>query len=108
MQAEAQNPGLKLDDIYFVLFRHKWKILLCCCAGALTAAGLYFLTPPAYQSEAKLLIRYVQDNKSVSPAKESSQIRSPDDRGENIITSELEILTSLDLARQVAELIGPE
>ena len=50
-------PGLALGDIYYALFRHKWKILLCTATGLLVAAGIYRFYPPPAASEAKLFIR---------------------------------------------------
>jgi polysaccharide biosynthesis transport protein len=107
-EQEAPPPGLRLDDIYFVLFRHKWMILLFSAAGVLAAGILYLTRTPTYQSEAKLLVLYVQENRSVNPVDNDAQIKTPDIRGENILNTELEILRSLDLAAQVADLVGPE
>ncbi len=108
MPEETQNASLKLDDIYYVLFKHKWMILLFAAAGILVAAGIYFAKQPVYESEAKLLLRYVLEKKTAGPVSSDSQIESPDNRGESIINSELEILGSLDLALQVAKAIGPD
>jgi len=103
-----QQFSLSLGDIYYILFRHKWKILLCSLAGFVAAAALYKLKPPPYQSEAKLFIRYVTESKALGPPGDDSANRISLDRGETIINSELEILTSLDLAMQVATAVGPE
>ena len=62
--AEAPPVGLKIGDIYFVLFRHRWKILFFVLAGIAAAAFLYKTTPQVYFSEAKLLVRYVTDTRS--------------------------------------------
>ena len=100
---------MSLDDIYYVLFRHKWKILLFSLLGILGAGSFLLLSPVPFQSEARLLIRYVLDEGgAVSPSANGSRVRSPDERGETIIASEIEILTSFDLAKSVADTIGPE
>ena len=99
---------MTLGDIYYVLFRHKWKILLCALAGVLAALVVYEFFPPPFQSEAKLFIRYVTEGKTLAAPGDDTRIKSPDEGGETIINSEIQILTSLDLARQVAEVIGPE
>ena len=107
--APPPAPGIRLDDIYYTLFRHKWLILGSSLAGILAAATLYFVRQPPYTSQARLLIRYVLETKSLSPAATAdTQIKQPDSRGENIMNSEMEILTSLDLAAQVADLVGSE
>ena len=101
---------MAVGDIYYVLFRHKWKIMLCSLVGVLVAANLYRFAPPPYESEAKLFIRYVvMEGKTTGPTGDSATtVKSPDQGGETIMDSEMEILSSLDLAKQVAEAVGPE
>ncbi|HVM61584.1 MAG TPA: Wzz/FepE/Etk N-terminal domain-containing protein [Verrucomicrobiae bacterium] len=106
-QAVNQRSRLTLDDVYYVLFKHKWKIILCSAAGMLGAIALFVLRPPVYESEAKLFIRYVLDSKSPAPASDVSRMISSYDP-QSVINSEIEILTSLDLAEQVVDMIGAE
>jgi polysaccharide biosynthesis transport protein len=103
-QQEATQSGMNVHEILFMLFRHKWKILLCAMAGLLAAAALYFLLPPVYESEAKLFVRYVVDKSAVDGL--DSQIKMPNPQTDTLINSEVEILTSSDLAREVAQAIG--
>jgi uncharacterized protein involved in exopolysaccharide biosynthesis/Mrp family chromosome partitioning ATPase len=103
----VENPGLNLSDIYYVLFRQKWKILSCAVAGIAGAIAAYRMDPPPFQSAAKLYIRYVlTENKTVATMEGAA--KSPDQRGETIMNSEMEILTSSDLARNVAQALGPD
>jgi polysaccharide biosynthesis transport protein len=106
-QTMNQRPMLSLDDVYYVLFKHKWKIITCSTAGVLGAIALVAFRPTMYESEAKLFIRYVLDSKSPSPAPDGSRMISSAD-GQTIINSEIEILDSLDLAEQVVDTIGPD
>ena len=107
---EIQHQGIDLKDIYYVLFRNKWKIIVFSLLGMLAAAGLYFIDPPRYQSEGRLLVKYVRESEArfLNPGARDSEIKSPDSRGESIINTEKEILTSFDLAIQVADHVGPE
>lgn len=105
---ESPAPGLSLGDLYYIFFRHKGKILLIFLAGLLGATAYYFTKPPMYQSQAKILVRYIVEGRTGTSAKDESQMRSPDSGGANIINSEIEILTSLDLAVLVADAVGPE
>ena len=100
----AVPAGIGLDDIYFVLFRRKWLILAFALAGVLAAGALYFILPNKYVAEARLLLRYVVEARSTAPTDKDKgpEVKSPDARGETLINSELEILTSGDLARDVA------
>jgi uncharacterized protein involved in exopolysaccharide biosynthesis/Mrp family chromosome partitioning ATPase len=104
----VQAAGLSLADVYYILFRRKWLILGLSVAGLSVAAAIYFLQPAAYSSEAKLLIRYVLEARVPSGIGGEPQIKTPDAGGGGIINSEIEIIKSLDLAAQVAEVIGPE
>ncbi len=102
-------PHLTLADVYYILFRHKWKILILAAAGIAAAMVVPRFSPKIYQSEAKLLIRYILDSHAPSqPGQSDSRMKSLDDGAANIINTEIEILTSLDLAQEVATNIGPD
>ena len=102
-EGRPEPSGLGLHDILFMLFRHKWKVLVLTFVGLLTAAVVYLLTPPAYESEAKLLVRYVVEHSAIDG---DSQIKTPGPDNHALINSEVEILTSEDLIRQVAQTLG--
>ncbi len=102
-------PHMTLGDVYYILFRHKWKILVFAAAGIAAALVLPRFSPKIYQSEAKLLIRYILDSHAPShPGESDSRMKSLDDGAANIINTEIEILSSLDLAQEVATNIGPD
>lgn len=105
-----QGQGLDLGDIYYVFFRHKWKILICSILGIAVAAALFRFDTPLYQSEAKLLVRYIlSESKMTGPNADNAPAKiMPDERGASVMTTEVEILTSADLARDVATSVGPE
>ncbi len=102
-ETEVQS-GLGLNDILFVLFKHKWKIIILALAGLGGAAALYLLDPPMYQSEAKLLVKYVLERTAIDQVEKTSEAS----RSSEVIGSELEILTSWDLALETAQAVGPE
>jgi polysaccharide biosynthesis transport protein len=104
---ENRSGGINLNDIYFVIFRRKWMILLFSLLGVAAAGILFVREKPVFRSDSKLLVRYVMENKSPGPMADDRQVKSPDSRGDNIINSEIEIMTSLDLAAHVAEAVGP-
>src|SRR5579872_866764 len=101
-------PGMTLGDIYFVLFRHKWAIMLFSLAGLGVAAALHFTKQTLYQSEASLLIKYVVDETKTVPNGTGSDPNMKLPGSQDIINSEVQILTSWDVAKEVAELMGPE
>jgi uncharacterized protein involved in exopolysaccharide biosynthesis/Mrp family chromosome partitioning ATPase len=106
-QTTTSSPGFSLGDIYYVLFRRKWIVLFFLALGVGAGLMLKSRIKAPYQSEAKLLVRYVQDQKSLSIANDST-IKSPDSRGEGILNAEAEILQSLDVANSVVDAIGAE
>jgi len=98
--------GINVGDIYYVLFRHKWKIILLSLAGLLAAAAFYFLKPPPYESQAELLIKYVPQAGTLPVLGSDQKVVVPDSRGFDIINSEIQIMSSMDLAEQAATNIG--
>ena len=101
----TSGSGLSVNDVLFSLFRHKWKVLLSTTAGITAAASVCILYAPLYESQAKLLVRYVLDRSAIDPA-DARPATGPS--SENLINSEVEILTSRDLALQVANVVGVE
>ena len=60
-----QPSSLNLHDILYVLFRHKWKIIISSTIGLCAAAAVFLLYPTVYESQAKLLVRYVVDRSAI-------------------------------------------
>jgi uncharacterized protein involved in exopolysaccharide biosynthesis/Mrp family chromosome partitioning ATPase len=104
-----QHSGMHLSDILFALFKRKWTILICAAVGIIAAAAFYFFYPPVYESQAKLLVRYVLERSAVDSIESTNAApaaaASSTDR---VIGAEIAILTSWDLAVQVAQAIGPK
>jgi len=105
----SQSPApetFSMGDIYYLLFRHKGKILFFTFLGVLAAVAVFFLTPPVYRSEASLLVRYVTDTTVLDSASMGERITSPARGGENLINSEIEILLSYELVEKVLDDMG--
>jgi polysaccharide biosynthesis transport protein len=103
-----QHSGVKLGDIFFALFKRKRTIMVCAALGIIAAAAVYFLYPPSYESQAKLLVRYVIERSVVDPVEAEKAGFASSNEGDRVIGAELEILTSSDLAMEVARAIGPQ
>jgi uncharacterized protein involved in exopolysaccharide biosynthesis/Mrp family chromosome partitioning ATPase len=101
------HSGIKVSDIFFALFKRKWTVILCALLGVIAAAAIYFRYPPQYQSQAKLLVRYVLERSAVDPI-EGTTRGSTSNETDKVIGAEIAILTSWDLAVQVAQAIGPK
>lgn len=116
MPAENQTPDVELDDsdggieitdIYFILFRRKWLILGGILLGVLAAAGVWKLRQPLYESDAKLMVRYVIDTPAMVVPGTEVRVQNPDEGGTGVLNSEIEILNSVDLVQHVVRVVGP-
>ncbi|HLX72675.1 MAG TPA: Wzz/FepE/Etk N-terminal domain-containing protein [Verrucomicrobiae bacterium] len=106
---DSQTGGMSVGDIYFVLFRQKWKILTLSLAGIFGAVLLLFVVkPPQYQSDALISIRYVVEGKSLTPPGDESNTTPLDQSRNSVIADEINALNSLDLAKQVVQVMTPE
>ena len=107
-QELQQRSGAKLGDIFFALFKRKRTIMVFATIGIIAAAAVYFLYPPSYESQAKLLVRYVLERSGVDPVEAEKASSGPSTEADRVIGAEIEILTSWDLAMEVARAIGPQ
>jgi uncharacterized protein involved in exopolysaccharide biosynthesis/Mrp family chromosome partitioning ATPase len=103
---DPSKPGFNVDDAYYLIFRRKWLLLGSTTLGVIAAIIIWFVRPPRYESKAQLMVRYVADLK-VNPDDVQS-IRQMDIGADATIISEVQIMRSLDVAIEVADLIGPE
>lgn len=92
---------LSLGDVFHALFKHKWKIAIGAVIGIIAGVTVYIRFQPLYESNAKLLVRYVLDRSSVD-----SEAGTAPKTGDSVIGGEVEILTSWDLAMDVVDAIG--
>jgi uncharacterized protein involved in exopolysaccharide biosynthesis/Mrp family chromosome partitioning ATPase len=102
-EQEAQTSGFNMKDIAFALFKHKGKIILGTILGVIAAAIVYLRWPFAYESDAKLLVRYVIERSAVDGVDAQAG-----NSGGKSIENEAQILNSWDLATEVSEAIGPQ
>jgi uncharacterized protein involved in exopolysaccharide biosynthesis/Mrp family chromosome partitioning ATPase len=105
---KSPERSIGVQDILFILCKHKWMILILALLGLGAAAAVYKTQKPLYQSEAKLLVRYVMETGSVDTF---NRIKSPGGGGRGgdpVLITEMEILSSADLATEVVSAIGIE
>jgi len=102
------HSGVALSDILFALFKRKRTIMICAALGFMAAAAVYFLYPPSYESTAKLLVRYVLERSAIDPVEAEKAGAASNSEADRVIGAEIEILTSWDLATEVARAIGPK
>jgi uncharacterized protein involved in exopolysaccharide biosynthesis/Mrp family chromosome partitioning ATPase len=107
-EIQQHHSGIHLSDILFALFKRKRTIILCAVVGIIAAAAFYLFYPPVYESQAKMLVRYVLERSAVDPIEAEKAAAASGNYTDRVIDAEIEILTSWDLAVQVAEAIGPK
>ena len=107
---EAHHPvpadSLSIGDIYYLLFRHKWKIVIFSLLGVMAALVVLRLTPGVYESEATLLVRYVSDTTVLDAVSTGGRVTAQGGGVENAINSEIAILSSRDLVEKVMDEMG--
>jgi uncharacterized protein involved in exopolysaccharide biosynthesis/Mrp family chromosome partitioning ATPase len=108
MHQHSQHSGINLNAILFALFKHKRTTIVCAAVGIIAAAAVYFFYPPVYESQAKLLVRYVLERSGVDPIEAEKAGAAASIEADRVIGTEIEILTSWDLAAQVAQALGPQ
>jgi uncharacterized protein involved in exopolysaccharide biosynthesis/Mrp family chromosome partitioning ATPase len=97
-----------VGDIYHVLFKHKWLILSFFGLGVLAAAAIMIIKPAQYESDAELYVQYVMGVRATPTGNGDDAIKQTDPNGFNIALTEVEFLTSLDLAQEVVQHIGAD
>jgi len=100
-------PEASLRDIFYFLFRHKWKAIIFFLTVMVVVILGTLLSPWIYQSEAKLLVRLGREHISLDPTATTGPFISMTQIWENEIKSELEILKSKELVEKVVDSIGP-
>ena len=103
-EPQGTKASFGLQDILYVLFKHKWKILVSGVLGLAAAAAVYLTRKPYYQSQANLLINYVLQRGAIDD--HETQMATGGRSGDQVITTEIEILRSGDLAADVAKAVG--
>lgn len=100
-------PSFSRDEIVALLSRYRRMIVAFSLCGAIGAAAIYLMAPRAYQSEARLMVRYVTESSLLPGENSGDRVISPNLRGQSIINSEAEIFSSRGIAEQVAKAVGP-
>jgi succinoglycan biosynthesis transport protein ExoP len=98
------KAGFGLQDVLYVLFKHKWKILISSAIGLAAAASLYVTRKPFYESQAELVINSVLQRGALDG--HETEMAAGGRGGEQVVNTEMLILRSGDLAAEVAEAIG--
>ncbi len=103
--APSPEGGFSAHDIFYALYRHKWKLIFFTLLGIAAGAAVFLTAKPSYVSQASVIVKYVVQGRLIG-SDGTMDIRSPDNHGEKIINSELEMILSDTLVRQVVAQVG--
>lgn len=106
VESEASGGGFSLRDVFYLLFRHKWKILVIFLTVGVGSVLFVVLSQNIYQSEGKVFIRGDRITYSIDPTGENNSFVKGE-RGASVQTrSEKALLTSTRVAERVVDEIG--
>lgn len=89
------STAVGFHDILYALRRRRVLITSLALCGLLLAAWVHLSRNPVYASDAKLLVRYVLERGSVDPYEMQQNPGAA--KADQVIQTEIEILTSMDL-----------
>lgn len=102
LETQKQPSGSEL------LSKHKWKIVGCTLVGIAAVALIFVFQKPLYQSEAKLMVRYVVDHSIIDDFDSMRGVTTNGVYDDSIINGEMEILRSWDLTMEVVQRTAKE
>jgi uncharacterized protein involved in exopolysaccharide biosynthesis len=105
---KSEQTQFSVRDIASVLFRHKALIVTTFLTVAIGTAVLTFLMPNEYESRMKILVKNARSDVPITPERTTGTAGTYFDNevSENQINSEIELLTSDDLLKQVVTECG--
>jgi len=104
---EEKRTEKTLRDVYYVLFRHKRRMILFFLVVIATVAVGTLRLPDIYRSEAKLLVRLGRESVTLDPTATTGQIINISESRQMQINSELEIIKSREIAEKLVDAMGP-
>jgi capsular exopolysaccharide synthesis family protein len=99
-QTPAPEPTI---NVFLVLRRQKWPLILCACLGLALGLLHYFTSPKTYYAATSILI-----SEQASTPQEELSASVPMLRNETTVLNEMQVLRSLQLADRVAANINVE
>jgi uncharacterized protein involved in exopolysaccharide biosynthesis len=94
-----------VPNIAYVLFRHKWLMLLVFIGSVAIAVAYCAVTTPLFEAESDLYVKFGRDSGSaVDRSVGTAQTSGPDRK--NVINSLIRLITSDTLVEQVIQQVG--
>jgi polysaccharide biosynthesis protein PslE len=93
-------------EVFYVIFRHKWKIILVFLLTVALVTLVTFMLPETYESRAGLLLRFGKENLPAVLDDEVTTLVDVTNDRTNELNAVMAVLTSYELAEQVVDAIG--
>src|SRR5437763_1286759 len=97
-RTESEHSNFNLGNVLFAIFKWKRTIIGFTLFGILAAAFVYFFFPAVYESDARLLVRYVLERSGYDSVDtvtgQSSRSGGSGISLDGVIAAEVSILTS--------------
>lgn len=106
LKDDRSTRSLTMRDLVYVLFRHKWKMLLFFTSVFCLFVLVTVTSSPIYRSEAKLLLKVGRESVTLDPTASTGPVMHVTQSRLSEINSEIEILRGRDLIEQVVDSIG--
>ena len=103
---EQNRTTMSLKDFLTILFKHKWKILITFVTIVVTITVVTLTLPSIYQATSTLLVKFGRENIYRSEMGDKSSWISLS--SEEMVNSEIQVLTSHDLIENVVKTVGAE
>jgi uncharacterized protein involved in exopolysaccharide biosynthesis len=97
-----------LRDFFYVLFRHKKKIISFFLTVTIAVTLGTFWATQIYRTDAKLMVRIGRETATLDPTAATGQVMPVIASRESEVNSEIEILKSRELAEKVVDTFGPK
>ncbi len=105
---ESQKKSLQakfgVEDVLYIIFKHKWKIIVLSLMGFIASGIVFSNRKLLFQTQARILISYVLNTNTIDESQ--IPINSLDSPRDQVINTEIEIITSENLALDVANAVG--
>ncbi len=104
--AQQNYPETSMRDFYNILFRNKRRILIFFLSVMIVVTIGTFLGSKVYESDAVLMVRLGRESVTLDPTASTGQVVSIISEHENEVNSEIEILSSREIAEKVVDAVG--
>ena len=101
MAEEFKKTEKTIRDILYLVFKHKWKIILIFLAAMIVTASVIKSAPDIYESEAKLTVK-ISGQRTVEMVTGISGLSQVE------IMAEIELFRSRGFAEAVVDIIGQD